>query len=203
MDVSPVEETIIREYVDVFQANGFKIRIDEHAAPGQRVTLLAVPFSKSVVFGVEDVRELASMLLDSTSSDGSGCYTDEKTGAGGAKLLLKNDLLLQPSNTMGDRVSSDTLANKSTTDPPEYPLVGSTDRSVPSKSVLRLPKLAAMFASRACRSAVMIGTSLQQSEMRVIVDRMGTMEQPWNCPHGRPTMRHLVDLQSTQTASQK
>lgn len=20
------------------------------------------------------------------------------------------------------------------------------------------------------------------------------LEQPWNCPHGRPTLRHLVDL---------
>jgi len=26
---------------------------------------------------------------------------------------------------------------------------------------------------------------------------MGMIEQPWNCPHGRPTMRHLVDLEST------
>lgn len=29
-----------------------------------------------------------------------------------------------------------------------------------------------------------------------IVRHMGTMEHPWNCPHGRPTMRHLVDLAS-------
>ena len=21
-----------------------------------------------------------------------------------------------------------------------------------------------------------------------------TIERPWNCPHGRPTMRHLADL---------
>jgi len=27
-----------------------------------------------------------------------------------------------------------------------------------------------------------------------VVDRMGTMDQPWNCPHGRPTMRHLHSL---------
>lgn len=27
-----------------------------------------------------------------------------------------------------------------------------------------------------------------------IVRHMGTMDQPWNCPHGRPTMRHLSDL---------
>jgi len=23
---------------------------------------------------------------------------------------------------------------------------------------------------------------------------MGEMEKPWNCPHGRPTMRHLAGL---------
>ena len=27
-----------------------------------------------------------------------------------------------------------------------------------------------------------------------LVRQMGGLEQPWNCPHGRPTMRHLVDL---------
>lgn len=23
---------------------------------------------------------------------------------------------------------------------------------------------------------------------------MGEIDQPWNCPHGRPTMRHLLSL---------
>lgn len=23
---------------------------------------------------------------------------------------------------------------------------------------------------------------------------MGTIDKPWNCPHGRPTMRHLMSL---------
>lgn len=30
---------------------------------------------------------------------------------------------------------------------------------------------------------------------------MGTMDQPWNCPHGRPTMRHLVDLRETSISA--
>ncbi|XP_077481717.1 mismatch repair endonuclease PMS2 [Stigmatopora argus] len=51
-----------------------------------------------------------------------------------------------------------------------------------------------MFASRACRKSVMIGTALSRSEMKKIVVRMGEIEQPWNCPHGRPTMRHLINL---------
>ena len=51
-----------------------------------------------------------------------------------------------------------------------------------------------MFASRACRQSVMIGTALNQQEMKKIVSHMGDIEQPWNCPHGRPTIRHLVNL---------
>ena len=59
---------------------------------------------------------------------------------------------------------------------------------------LRPSKVHRMFASRACRSAVMIGTALDYNQMRKIVDHMAEMEHPWNCPHGRPTMRHVVDL---------
>lgn len=51
-----------------------------------------------------------------------------------------------------------------------------------------------MFASRACRKSVMIGRALAKSEMRKLVDHMADIEQPWNCPHGRPTIRHLVNL---------
>ncbi|XP_073504107.1 mismatch repair endonuclease PMS2 [Phyllobates terribilis] len=51
-----------------------------------------------------------------------------------------------------------------------------------------------MFASRACRKSVMIGTALNTHEMRKLVAHMGEIEQPWNCPHGRPTMRHLASL---------
>ncbi|XP_063076666.1 mismatch repair endonuclease PMS2 [Engraulis encrasicolus] len=51
-----------------------------------------------------------------------------------------------------------------------------------------------MFASRACRKSVMIGTALNVHEMRKLVSHMGEIEQPWNCPHGRPTMRHLANL---------
>ncbi|XP_046993137.1 mismatch repair endonuclease PMS2 isoform X2 [Schistocerca americana] len=58
----------------------------------------------------------------------------------------------------------------------------------------RPTRVRAMFASRACRKAVMIGTDLSLAEMRRIVDHMGEMDSPWNCPHGRPTMRHLVNF---------
>uniref|UniRef100_A0A6I8RAB3 Mismatch repair endonuclease PMS2 n=1 Tax=Xenopus tropicalis TaxID=8364 RepID=A0A6I8RAB3_XENTR len=51
-----------------------------------------------------------------------------------------------------------------------------------------------MFASRACRKSVMIGTALNVHEMKKLVTHMGEIEHPWNCPHGRPTMRHIANL---------
>ncbi|NXJ08346.1 PMS2 endonuclease, partial [Odontophorus gujanensis] len=51
-----------------------------------------------------------------------------------------------------------------------------------------------MFASRACRKSVMIGTALSIQEMKKLVTHMGEIEHPWNCPHGRPTMRHMASL---------
>ena len=63
-----------------------------------------------------------------------------------------------------------------------------------SGEMVRLPKARAMFASRACRSSIMIGRPLDKGQMARVVAKMETIEQPWNCPHGRPTMRHLADV---------
>lgn len=60
--------------------------------------------------------------------------------------------------------------------------------------VPRPSKVRKMFAMRACRSSIMIGKALSRQQMDRIVRHMGEMEKPWNCPHGRPTMRHLCGL---------
>ncbi|KAM8962169.1 mismatch repair endonuclease PMS2 [Pelodytes ibericus] len=58
----------------------------------------------------------------------------------------------------------------------------------------RPSRVGQMFASRACRKSVMIGTALNVNEMKKLVAHMGEIEHPWNCPHGRPTMRHIANL---------
>ncbi|XP_076814664.1 mismatch repair endonuclease PMS2-like [Clavelina lepadiformis] len=57
-----------------------------------------------------------------------------------------------------------------------------------------------MFASRACRKSVMIGTPLNMKNMTKLIRHMSQINHPWNCPHGRPTMRHLIDLSMLFTA---
>jgi DNA mismatch repair protein PMS2 len=62
-------------------------------------------------------------------------------------------------------------------------------------SILRPARVRAMFASRACYKSVTIGTSLSIVQMTGIVRNLANLDHPWMCPHGRPTMRHLLDLQ--------
>ena len=58
----------------------------------------------------------------------------------------------------------------------------------------RPSKVRKMFAMRACRSSIMVGKTLTQKQMERVVRHMGMIDKPWNCPHGRPTMRHLMTL---------
>ncbi|KAL8445789.1 hypothetical protein Emed_005345 [Eimeria media] len=51
-----------------------------------------------------------------------------------------------------------------------------------------------ILASKACRSAVMIGDALAPHKQLAILRRMASLQLPFNCPHGRPTMRHLIDV---------
>jgi DNA mismatch repair protein PMS2 len=51
-----------------------------------------------------------------------------------------------------------------------------------------------MLASRACRSSIMIGKALTRGTMESVLAHLSALKSPWNCPHGRPTMRHLAVL---------
>jgi len=62
------------------------------------------------------------------------------------------------------------------------------------QEIPRPSKVMRLLATRACRSSIMIGKTLQLGQMEKVVRHMGRMEKPWSCPHGRPTMRHLFGL---------
>jgi DNA mismatch repair protein PMS2 len=64
----------------------------------------------------------------------------------------------------------------------------------PPGTIPRPSKVRKMFAMRACRSSIMIGRTLTHKQMGKVVQHLGELDKPWNCPHGRPTMRHLSGL---------
>lgn len=70
------------------------------------------------------------------------------------------------------------------------------ENAADSSHIPRPSKVRKMFAMRACRSSVMIGKALNASQMSTLVKHMGELDKPWNCPHGRPTMRHLCRLKA-------
>lgn len=48
--------------------------------------------------------------------------------------------------------------------------------------------IAQKIASMSCKAAVKGNTSLQTREMEALLDELLTLENPYNCPHGRPTI---------------
>lgn len=90
---------------------------------------------------------------------------------------------------LGDNPTTTTTIN-STSDDDALGGSGTTN----SRYIPRPSKIRKMFAMRACRCSIMIGKALSQRQMETVVRHMGGMEKPWNCPHGRPTMRHLCGL---------
>ncbi|XP_013621640.1 PREDICTED: DNA mismatch repair protein PMS1 isoform X3 [Brassica oleracea var. oleracea] len=146
LELSAEEEVTILMHMDVIRENGFLLDENPSAPPGRHFRLRAVPYSKKITFGVEDLKDLIS--------------------------------------TLGDNHGECSVISSYRT--------SKTDSVCPSR-------VRAMLASRACRSSVMIGDPLRKNEMQKIVEHLADLESPWNCPHGRPTMRHLVDLTSLLT----
>eukprot|EP00550_Attheya_septentrionalis_P011813 CAMPEP_0198304578 /NCGR_PEP_ID=MMETSP1449-20131203/57472_1 /TAXON_ID=420275 /ORGANISM="Attheya septentrionalis, Strain CCMP2084" /LENGTH=1167 /DNA_ID=CAMNT_0044007103 /DNA_START=237 /DNA_END=3740 /DNA_ORIENTATION=+ len=183
LELSPSEENCIMDNMEVFEKNGFRFSYDATKPPRHRLSLTALPHSgardgrKAVQFGEEDVGALCAMLgadgASSSSHHGGG------SGADGAGMYGNNAV----------RRYAGTSTNVTATSGND-----SNTNHMSSSSVVRLPKAVAMFASRACRSSIMIGKPLSQKEMETVVHKMHGVDQPWNCPHGRPTMRHVRDM---------
>lgn len=73
-------------------------------------------------------------------------------------------------------------------------LLSEEGSSSSGKRIPRPTKVQKMLAMRACRSSIMVGKTLTTKQMTQVARNMGEMEKPWNCPHGRPTMRHLARM---------
>lgn len=44
------------------------------------------------------------------------------------------------------------------------------------------------LASMACKSAVKGNSRMNRQEMEALIDELLTLEDPYHCPHGRPTI---------------
>ena len=176
MELSIAEECCILDNMEIFEKNGFRFHYDAEKPPRQRLFLTAIPHSgardgrKAVLFGKEDVSALCAIL----GSDDTGTSHDITAGSGTGT----DGSGMYGNNAVRRYVSRSDTTNSSKAD----------------RVIARLPKAIAMFASRACRGSIMIGKALSVAEMDRVVKHLAEIDHPWNCPHGRPTMRHAADL---------
>ena len=182
LELSAAEESCILDHLDIFQANGFRFQFTPEAPIQKRLQLTALPHSgaqegrNAVQYTADDVAALCALLLEGSSYDAG----DGGTGTDGSGQYGNNAVRRYASNVSATQTQNEMDTN----DTKQQPLL-----------LTRLPKSIAMFASRACRTSIMIGTSLSLDQMTRIVKRLANVEHPWNCPHGRPTMRHVGNLE--------
>lgn len=82
-------------------------------------------------------------------------------------------------------------------------LVGVAMDSPHALSSYTLRKVNDLAASKACRKSVMIGDAISETQMRSIVSKMSGLSNPWICAHGRPTIRHLMDVKWVRRMKEK
>ncbi|CDR42708.1 CYFA0S10e01376g1_1 [Cyberlindnera fabianii] len=131
LELNVLDELLVMQNKEVFEKNGFQIKLDEEGTPGERIKLISLPISKRKAFDVSDFNELVHLVSQNQGNTSS----------------------------------------------------------------VRCSKIRSMFAMRACRKSIMVGKHLSHKTMKRLVKNLGTLDKPWNCPHGRPTMRHLIELQ--------
>ncbi|KAL7535382.1 hypothetical protein ACHAXR_006452, partial [Thalassiosira sp. AJA248-18] len=184
LELSPSEEHCVLEHTNIFEKNGFRFSYDPEKEPRHRLSLTALPHSgsggdgkKAVQFGKDDVGALCAMLGADGTSSSEGYSAGFNAGVDGR--IAGVNAVRRYAGLAGGSSSQDGTK---------------LDNGIVGSSIVRLPKAIAMFASRACRGSIMIGTALSHKEQVNVLKRLDKTDIPWNCAHGRPTMSHIRSL---------
>lgn len=165
LDLTAVEQEVVLNHSEALKANGFEVEISTTTSTSPSSPSLD-PENSTLETETRTCRLLTLPTSHTTTFDLSDLSE---------LLYLLSDT---PTNT--------TSTNPSTS---SKPTTAAETRNIP-----RPRKVQRILAMRACRSSIMVGKTLTLKQMERVVRHMGEMEKPWNCPHGRPTMRHLVGL---------
>ena len=74
---------------------------------------------------------------------------------------------------------------------PSNPIIGDNIEEIKNNYELKGEK----FASMACRAAIKANDRIQSMEIRSLLNELETCENPFTCPHGRPT---IVEITKTE-----
>ena len=182
IEMSPSEEVVVLDNAHIFKANGFHFKVTKQLLQAVlRWVLSPWQVNQEAPAG----RKISITAIPFSKNTQFG---DE--GEWSEALLHHRNRLSAPA-TLSDVHELASLLRES------------------PGAMKRLPKVVAMFASRACRSAIMIGKALGREKMTQVcgflwfsrhfhrtfiptclhsmlqvVRGMSELNQPWNCPHG-------------------
>ncbi|KAF8819699.1 Dna mismatch repair protein, C-terminal domain-containing protein [Cardiosporidium cionae] len=138
-----------------------------------------------------------TLLMPSSNPVGMGSMSAVSAHA---PLPVQSSLEITGSNSPFDSTSTNAKLSISSGSTTNVEKLGETECLwLHSGGIPRPPRIWSILASKACRSAVMIGDVLDERQMANVVHKLSDLDQPWNCPHGRPTMRHLITLRQEDT----
>jgi DNA mismatch repair protein PMS2 len=186
LELSAVDELIAHEHVDVLRQNGFELEADEadeisvdvdaahaddhandHDTTGVRrgLRLVAQPISKNTVFDMHGTRSSPEVESDEADLQARRPRGAHSPPPGRRSGGWHCAMREGPRDVRKPRMPSERYGRHAThTRTDDY------------------------CAQHCC-------SFMTPSDLRTqVVRHMSTMDQPWNCPHGRPTMRHLLDL---------
>ena len=152
------------------------------------MSIRALPESQGYTFGERDIEDLINILEDESAPDMELECVE----------AIDDDIDYEDAGAKTKQKPIRIIPNAGGLDVKGHRSLWGTESAVP-----RPPKVWTMLASRACRGADMIGKVLQPPRMRTIIYRLSGMIQPFNCPHGRPTLRHIVSPASHCTRQKK
>jgi DNA mismatch repair protein PMS2 len=189
LDLTAAEEQTVRRHMDVFLANGFGFCEDaERGAVG--APLGDDDADADAECGVGCCLALRSVPFSKGTTFG---VADVQELIG----MLDDGAYAAPARTqLSVGLSSGKAAEPRRNE-------NENENELPAADVLRPSRVRAMLAMRACRSSIMIGTALDARRMRAVLRNLATLKAPWNCPHGRPTMRHVADLAKLRAGAGK
>eukprot|EP00879_Flechtneria_rotunda_P025194 GHRR01026761.1.p1 GENE.GHRR01026761.1~~GHRR01026761.1.p1 ORF type:complete len:349 (+),score=151.94 GHRR01026761.1:753-1799(+) len=210
--LTPMDQQVIRDNIELFRRNGFEF-VEAQQQQQRAAAIKAWPSCAGqppqqqqdqdqqqhhhpaglnlhgCLNGSQEPQTATLLGSDAAATaaehnDGDACDSE-----GVGELLLSAVPLVRGSNVAGGVLGEEVLLEL-------LDLLAAGDRRPQD---MRPKRVRDMLASRACRSSIMIGSPLSLQQQRRILARLAELDAPWNCPHGRPTMRHLAVLPSRRT----
>ncbi|GAW79147.1 DNA mismatch repair protein PMS1 [Plasmodium gonderi] len=215
LELSPAQIYVIEKNFEIFLQNGFDIEIVEEPVLKRRKISQSFEMDTNYAIQEGEVGEKGAVgdvgekgAVGSVGEKGVVGSVGEKGEDGDDTLMQVKVYLLSLPVFNGKMLEVEdfmSLLHHLTEHPITYDKEsfqmfiknkGQTNRTTDTWFNYNFPrpqKVWRILASKACRNAIMVGKTLNVAEMIKIKKKLSVLKNPWNCPHGRPTIKYIIN----------